>query len=68
MGEAVGHRVISIKRTAIGGMKLPDKMKPGSFKKLSLKEIKTMVGGGKNIQDPKSKDQGLKTKVHRKQP
>jgi len=45
MGEAVGHRVISIKRVSIGGLTLPDRMKPGSFKKLSKKEIETMLGG-----------------------
>ena len=45
MCEAVGHRVLSIKRVSIGGMALPDKMKPGSFKKLSKKEIETMLGG-----------------------
>jgi pseudouridine synthase len=45
MCEAVGHRVLSIKRISIGGMVLPDRMKPGSFKKLSKKEIETMVGG-----------------------
>jgi pseudouridine synthase len=65
MGEAVGHRVISIKRTAIGGMKLPEKMKPGGFKKLSVKEIQTMLGGGKKIQDPKSKDQRTRTREQR---
>ena len=45
MGEAVGHRVLSIKRISIGGLSLPDKMKPGNFKKLSKKEIETMIGG-----------------------
>ncbi len=45
MGEAVGHRVMSIKRIAIGNLNLPEKMKPGTFKKLSRKEIETMIGG-----------------------
>lgn len=45
MGEAVGHRVMSIKRIAIGRLELPEKMKPGAFKKLSRKEIETMIGG-----------------------
>jgi len=58
MGEAVGHRVISIKRTAIGGMNLPEKMKPGGFKKLSVKEIQTMVGRREGkAQGPKAKAQ-----------
>ncbi len=57
MGEAVGHRVLSIKRVAIGGLVLTERMKPGSFRKLSPKEIATLVGGKK-----KSKDQGPKTK------
>jgi len=54
MGEAVGHRVISIKRVAIGGLTLPEKMKPGSFRKLSKKEIETMLGG-KEKRQPKEK-------------
>lgn len=68
MGEAVGHRVLSIKRVSIGGMPLPDKMKAGSFKKLSKKEIETLIGGkekivqrstfnvqrGKSVQSPES--------------
>ena len=49
MCEAVGHRVLSIKRISIGGMALPDKMKPGSFKKLSKKEIETLLGGRDRI-------------------
>ncbi len=58
MCEAVGHRVLSIKRVSIGGMALPDKMKPGSFKKLSKKEIETMLGGReRTAQSPKPKDQ-----------
>jgi len=55
MGEAVGHRVLSIKRISIGGLSLPDKMKPGNFKKLSKKEIETMIGGKvKAVQSPSS--------------
>jgi len=54
MGEAVGHRVLSIRRVAIGGLTLPDRMKPGSFRKLSKKEIETMLGGKES---PKSKAQ-----------
>ncbi|MDF1526374.1 MAG: pseudouridine synthase [bacterium] len=58
MCEAVGHRVLSIKRISIGGMALPDKMKPGSFKKLSKKEIETLLGGRDRIvQSPMSKVQ-----------
>jgi hypothetical protein len=49
MCEAVGHRVLSIKRISIGGMMLPEKMKPGSFKKLSKKEIETLLGGRDRI-------------------
>ena len=45
MGDAVGHRVISIKRTATGRLELPPKMKPGTFKKLTAKEIVTLAGG-----------------------
>lgn len=45
MGDAVGHRVLSIKRTATGRLELPPKMKPGSYKKLSAKEIATLAGG-----------------------
>jgi pseudouridine synthase len=58
MCDAVGHRVLSIKRISIGGMVLPDKMKPGSFKKLSRKEIETLIGGReKTVQSPKPKGQ-----------
>ena len=58
MCDAVGHRVLSIKRTSIGGMTVPEKMKPGSFKKLSKKEIETLIGGReRTVQSPKSKDQ-----------
>ena len=58
MCEAVGHRVLSIKRISIGGMALPDKMKPGNFKKLSKKEIETLLGGRDRIvQSPMSKVQ-----------
>ena len=57
MGEAVGNRVISIKRISIGGMELPEKMKPGSFKKLSRKEIETLMGGKDRIvQSPMPQD------------
>ncbi len=45
MGDAVGHRVLSIKRTSIGRLQLPPKMKPGTYKRLSLKEIQTLLGG-----------------------
>jgi 23S rRNA pseudouridine2605 synthase len=44
MGDAVGHRVLSIKRTATGRLELPPKMKPGTYKKLSPKEVKTLRG------------------------
>lgn len=58
MCDAVGHRVLSIKRISIGGMMLPEKMKQGSFKKLSKKEIETLIGGKDKIaQNPKSKAQ-----------
>lgn len=53
MGEAVGHRVLSIKRISVGGLNLPDRMKPGSFKKLSKKEIETLLGGKKRSPKPK---------------
>ena len=46
MGDAVGHRIISIKRMATGRLELPPKMKPGTYKKLTVKEIKTLSGGG----------------------
>ena len=53
MCDAVGHRVLSIKRTSIGGMTVPEKMKPGSFKKLSKKEIETLIGGReRTVQSP----------------
>ncbi|MDT8396389.1 MAG: pseudouridine synthase [bacterium] len=45
MGDALGHRVISIKRTAIGRLQLPPKMKPGTYKRLTDKEIATLAGG-----------------------
>ena len=45
MGDAVGHRVISIKRTATGRLELPPKMKPGTYKKLTAKEIATLTSG-----------------------
>jgi len=58
MCQAVEHRVLSIKRISIGGMNLPDKMKPGNFKKLSRKEIETLLGGRDRIvQSPMSKVQ-----------
>ena len=59
MGDAVGHRVLSIKRTAIGGLALPEKMKQGSYRKLSRKEIDTLLGGrGKAAQSPKERRRG----------
>jgi 23S rRNA pseudouridine2605 synthase len=52
MCDVVGNRVLSIKRISIGGMMLPEKMKPGTFKKLSKKEIETLMGGrGKAVQE-----------------
>ena len=45
MCEAVGHRLLKIKRTAIGGMVLPDHMKPGSFRKLTEREVEWLKGG-----------------------
>lgn len=39
MGDAVGHRVLKIKRIAVGDLRLPEHMKPGSFRKLTHKEI-----------------------------
>jgi pseudouridine synthase len=42
MGDAVGHRVLTIKRVAIGDLFLPDHMKPGSFRKLTHKEIERL--------------------------
>ena len=44
MGQAVGHRVLKIKRVAIGDIRLPDHMKPGSFRKLTVKEVEKLKG------------------------
>ena len=44
MGEAVGHRVLAIKRIAIGGLTLPDHMKPGGFRKLTPSEVQRLKG------------------------
>ena len=46
MGDAVGHRVLKIKRTAIGPILLPDHMKPGSFRKLTEREVERLKKGG----------------------
>jgi pseudouridine synthase len=75
MGEAVGHRVMSIKRVSIGGTLLPEKMKPGSFKKMSRKEIETLIGGKEkhvqrstfNVQRGKS-GQSVESRGQREQP
>ena len=59
MCDAVGHRVLSIKRTSIGGMTVPEKMKPGSFKKLSKKRDRNF-NWRKGKSSPKSKVQSPK--------
>jgi len=46
MGDAVGHRVLKIKRTAIGPLMLSDHMKPGSFRKLSEREVERLKKAG----------------------
>jgi pseudouridine synthase len=62
MGDAVGHRVISIKRTATGRLVLPPKMKPGTYKRLTSKEIATLTSGrrekagGSSRLSPKARD------------
>jgi len=79
MCETVDHRVLSIKRISIGGMSLPDKMKPGNFKKLSKKEIETLIGGReravqrptRQARDPESRplrDQRAEARVQREDP
>ena len=45
MGQAVGHRVLKIKRVAIGDIRLPDHMKPGSFRKLTANEVARLKSG-----------------------
>lgn len=58
MCEAVGHRVLSIKRISIGGLTLPDRMKPGTFKKLSRKEVETLIGGRRSREEREQSDAG----------
>jgi pseudouridine synthase len=45
MGDAVGHRVLKIKRVAIGNLRLPEHMKPGGFRKLTMKEVERLKSG-----------------------
>lgn len=47
MGEAVGHPIMEIIRTGIGPIEAGKRMKPGSFRKLSLSEVESLRGFGK---------------------
>jgi 23S rRNA pseudouridine2605 synthase len=45
MGEAVGHRVLKIKRVAIGSLRLSEHMKPGEIRKLTVGEVERLKSG-----------------------
>ena len=60
---AVGHRVLKIKRIAIGDIRLPDHMKPGSFRKLTAREIERLKGGNGERQTRRPGDTGTRGKA-----
>lgn len=43
MLERVGHPVIKLRRTAIGGLNLAD-LKPGEMRRLTVEEVKNLIG------------------------
>ncbi len=49
IGDAVGHRVMRLRRLRLGPIQLGD-MKPGEWRVLSQREVKGLVGTGVNAQ------------------
>jgi len=59
MGEAVGNPVLKIKRISIGHISLPERLRPGKYRKLNKTEIQSLVraadkGTRSKIRNPRS--------------